>query len=106
MPARREQGTTTQRGYGHDHQVARKRLLPKFLNTPCPCECGCGVLMVKSSMMDFDHPIPLTVDPEARASRFLCRKCNRGHRSQEAKRVRSGAETPLVGVLGATTVGW
>lgn len=63
-------------------------------------------MMAKSSMMDFDHPIPLTVDPTAKASRFICRKCNRGHRAAAARNVKRGIDTPTSGALGATTVGW
>lgn len=90
MPRPDGSPTTTERGLGYRHQAARKRLLPRFVGTPCP---GCGVTLTPMNM-DFDHELPRAQGGTV-ATRFLCRRCNRS-RGQALGRARTRARRRVV----------
>jgi hypothetical protein len=48
----RQRGTTTQRGYGTDHQKLRAMLLPHAIGQPCP---RCGQPMLEGQALDLGH---------------------------------------------------
>lgn len=48
----RARGTTTQRGYGHEHAKLRAMLLPHAIGTPCP---RCGQVMTEDQALDLGH---------------------------------------------------
>jgi hypothetical protein len=66
--------TTTQRGYGWQHQQRRAALLPVALGTPCPI---CGRVMLAGQALDLHHPIRLVDDPTSIATQIVHAKCNR-----------------------------
>jgi hypothetical protein len=70
-------GSTTQRGYGHEHQALRRQLLPYAYGTPCP---RCDQVMRHGQDLDLGHS-----DPAARwrgepGDRIEHADCNRGKR--------------------------
>jgi 5-methylcytosine-specific restriction endonuclease McrA len=67
-------GNTTERGYGHQHQQRRARLLAALVDgTLCPY---CGEPMHSTDELDADHSVPLVHGGQA-ADRLAHRKCNR-----------------------------
>jgi hypothetical protein len=44
--------STTDRGYGHQHQQVRKALLPQAYGTPC---VRCGYTMLPGQVLHLDH---------------------------------------------------
>lgn len=83
--------TTTQRGYGWDHQRARAQALDDLQpETPCPY---CVLPMVKGMALDYDHYPPLALGPGVpRVRRLTHAECNRraGQAlAQQRKRARS-----------------
>ena len=44
--------STTDRGYGYDHQRTRKALLPQAYGTPC---VRCGYTMERGQVLHLDH---------------------------------------------------
>lgn len=67
-------GNTTERGYGHQHQQRRKRLLAAHIDgTPCPY---CGEPMLRTDELDADHSTPLTLGGSV-ADRLAHSRCNR-----------------------------
>ena len=100
MPRTRDRRTTTQRGLGADHQRQRAALLPLFVGTPCPCRgCPrhrgpCGTVLTARNM-DFDHATPRVLGG-ARATRFLCRRCNRSRGAALGNRLRAVGRARLV----------
>lgn len=87
--------TTADRGYGAAHQRRARAAKLRAVGTPCPV---CGGLMTSVALMDYDHEIPLVLDPTGQASRVTCRKCNRraGQRLGQARRRRRAALIRLV----------
>ena len=67
-------GTTTQRGYGTQHQRTRAALLPAAIGTPCP---RCGQPMLSHQALDLGHSTPLAQDPSSRGDRIEHAGCNR-----------------------------
>jgi hypothetical protein len=67
--------TTTERGYGHDHQQRRAVLLPTAYGMPCPL---CGKTMFASQQLDLHHPVRLADDPTSTATQIVHSTCNRG----------------------------
>ena len=47
-----EKKSTTQRGYGHQHQKLRKKMLPYAIGTNCH---RCGLIMLDPKDMHLDH---------------------------------------------------
>lgn len=45
-------GSSTQRGYGYQHQLLRRALLPYAYGRPCP---RCGDIMQPGQRLDLDH---------------------------------------------------
>jgi hypothetical protein len=69
--------TTTERGYGWQHQQRRKALLATAIGTPCPL---CGDVMLTYQALDLDHSVRLVDDPAAIGDRIVHARCNRrGH---------------------------
>jgi hypothetical protein len=61
--------------YGSEHQKRRQELLPLAYGTPCPI---CGDLMGRDQLLDLDHSIPLSIDPNQQAGdRITHAACNR-----------------------------
>jgi len=67
-------GTTTQRGYGHEHQRTRSLLLPFAIGQPCP---RCGETMLEHEPLDLDHSTPLAEDRGSVGDRIVHASCNR-----------------------------
>jgi len=62
--------TTTQRGYGPEHQAARRALA---LTLPMPCAYGCGTMLVHGDDWVAAH----VVDGDPSSARVVsCRRCN------------------------------
>ena len=51
-PRRRQQASTTARGYGAEHQKLRATLLPRAYGQPCP---RCGRPMLEGQDLDLGH---------------------------------------------------
>lgn len=66
--------TTTQRGYGTQHQKTRKRLLPLAIGKLCPM---CGKPMLRGQFLDLDHSVPLVFGRRSSGDRIVHRRCNR-----------------------------
>jgi 5-methylcytosine-specific restriction endonuclease McrA len=75
--------STTERGYGTEHQRRRREMLPSAYGTPCPL---CGEVMLEDQSLDLDHIVPLSVDPSSTASRISHSTCNRSRGSQTRTR--------------------
>lgn len=84
MPKR---GTTTERGYGSDHQQLREQLLPGAYGQPCP---KCGELMHEWQPLDLGH-----TDDRAGYTGMEHASCNRGHGAAMGNR-RRGERRPRV----------
>ncbi|MGH8867088.1 MAG: hypothetical protein ACRDYU_03720 [Actinomycetes bacterium] len=68
--------TTTERGYGWDHQRQRQAALAELGVTgvaPCPI---CGEAMTLDMHLDYDHVIPLALGGRG-PKRLTHRSCNR-----------------------------
>ena len=72
----RRRMTTTQRGYGHQHQQRRAQLLPLAYGKPCAI---CGQRMRADQKLDLDHTI--SVMHGGIGDRIVHSRCNRGRRS-------------------------
>lgn len=68
-----ERGSTSERGYGTQHQRDRRRLLPAAYGELCPF---CDEVMVEGQELDFDHSTPVA-HGGVRADRFAHADCNR-----------------------------
>lgn len=68
-------GSSAKRGYGYEHRLRRRALLPLSWGTPCGF---CGELMVEGQRLDLDHSVPLRDDPSAVGDRMVHSACNRG----------------------------
>ncbi|WP_312802226.1 AAA family ATPase [Corynebacterium variabile] len=83
--------TTTERGYGHTHQIDRRRLLTNHTDgTPCD---WCGQPMYREPKQNFDnapleadHAESLKLHGPSRANRLRHRRCNRQAREGGATR--------------------
>lgn len=78
--------TTTERGYGWEHQQARAKALARLLDgTPCPFP-SCGKPMTRDMRLDYDHYPPLALGGGPR--RLTHARCNRqaGQRLGVARR--------------------
>ncbi len=66
----RRRGTTASRGYGYDHQAARRVLVSML---PLPCAYGCGTVLREAAGMVAAH----RVDGDSSAGWVAsCRSCN------------------------------
>jgi hypothetical protein len=65
--------TTTQRGYGHQHQQRRAALLPHAIGTPCPI---CGKTMHPYQPLALDHSTRLVDNPSSVGDRIVHAHCN------------------------------
>lgn len=70
----RKQMTTTERGYGSQHQRLRRAMLHDAIGLLCPL---CGSLMLAGEALDLDHVVPLSVDASSRDVRVVHASCNR-----------------------------
>jgi hypothetical protein len=66
--------TTTQRGYGWQHQQRRKALLATAIGTRCAL---CGDVMLAHQALDLDHSVRLVDDATAIGDRIVHASCNR-----------------------------
>jgi len=69
--------TTTQRGYGWQHQQRRAALLPLAIGTRCAL---CGKVMLAHEALDLHHPTRLVDDPASIGTQIVHAKCNRAHK--------------------------
>lgn len=67
--------TTTERGYGWQHQKRRAALLPLAVGKRCML---CGKVMLAHQALDLHHPVPLVDDPPSTGTVIVHAKCNRG----------------------------
>lgn len=68
--------TTTQRGYGWNHQVARKAAL-RALSQGAPCPF-CALGMYRDQELDYDHVVPLSMGGNPHGPKRLSHSsCNR-----------------------------
>jgi hypothetical protein len=67
--------TTTQRGYGWQHQQLRASLLATAIGQPCP---RCHRTMLPGQRLDLDHTTRLIDNPNSRGDRITHASCNRG----------------------------
>ncbi len=68
--------TTTERGYGWEHQQARAKALRRLVpGTPCPFP-ACGQPMTKDMTLDYDHYPPLALGGGG-TRRLTHARCNR-----------------------------
>ncbi len=78
------QRTTTQRGYGTEHQRIAQALKRAAIGTECPGPAdgprspNCVGIMRSVRDMDADHGRPLSKGG-TRADRVCCKACNRSH---------------------------
>ena len=72
-PTRKDM-TTSQRGYGREHQERRRMLIANAVGLPCAL---CGSLMLHGEALDLDHSVPLSVDPSSKGDRVVHASCNR-----------------------------
>lgn len=77
-------GTTTQRGYGAEHQERRRALLPSSWYTACP---RCDVVMLPSERLELDHSTPLYVDAGGVGDRIVHARCNPRGQHEDARRI-------------------
>jgi hypothetical protein len=70
--------TTSQRGYGWQHQQRRKALLATAVCTRCPL---CRQVMLAQHALDLDHSMRLVDDPSAIGDRIVHATCNRRGRA-------------------------
>jgi hypothetical protein len=66
--------TTTQRGYGWQHQQRRAAVLPLAVGTPCPL---CGEVMLAHQALDLHHAVRLVDDPTSIGTQIVHATCNR-----------------------------
>ena len=72
---RRARGTTTEQGYGWEHQQIKARLLrttPR--DTTCP---RCPLPLFNGEPIDLDHSDTLAANPQSQADRLCHARCNR-----------------------------
>lgn len=87
--------TTTQRGYGWEHQKARAAALQALAQTgtaPCPY---CQQPMTPGMTLDYDHYPPLALGAGPRIRRLTHASCNR-RAGQRLAIQRRQQPTPLV----------
>lgn len=75
-----QRGTTTQRGYGWEHQQARAQALATLQDgTPCPFpRCGRPMTQAMARHLDYDHYPPLAQGGQPNGPRRLSHAhCNR-----------------------------
>jgi hypothetical protein len=100
----RPKPTTTERGYGYDHQRRRQALLPAALGQPCPGPAfgprspRCTGLMLNPKHMDLDHTTPKALGGR-QGDRIVCSPCNRGSGARLGNAIRRAtrraAPTPI-----------
>lgn len=85
-------GTTTQRGYGHDHQAERERRLAAYKpGDPC---AHCGQPMAYSPPMARQYiDLPHTDDRGGYLPGLAHRHCNRADGARRGNRLRQQART-------------
>jgi 5-methylcytosine-specific restriction endonuclease McrA len=66
-------GTTSERGYGGDHQRRRDILLPAAYGALCPL---CGEVMLPGQALALDHTVPLAEDRSSVGDRIVHASCN------------------------------
>ena len=66
--------TTTERGYGVEHQKRRALLLPAAIGTACPL---CFEAMLADQALDLDHSVALVDDASSLGDRIVHARCNR-----------------------------
>jgi hypothetical protein len=76
--ADRRSASTTQRGYGWQHQQRRAALLPHAVGTRCSL---CGQMMLARQALDLHHPIRLVDDPTSVGTQIVHARCNRRGRA-------------------------
>ena len=69
--------TTSERGYGWQHQQQRARLLPAAVGTRCPL---CGEVMRDDEALDLHHPVRLVDDPTSVGTTIVHARCNRARK--------------------------
>lgn len=71
-----QRGTPAQRGYDarHRREAVKAKAQAVRERQPCPM---CGEPMIEAGLLDYDHEKPRSLEPESRANRVLCRRCNR-----------------------------
>jgi hypothetical protein len=84
-------GTTTQRGYGTEHQALRRALIVNAIGQLCP---RCGEPMLEWQALDLGH-----TDDRSGYNGIEHAKCNRaaGGRKGQAGRSRSATDETFVG---------
>jgi 5-methylcytosine-specific restriction endonuclease McrA len=83
--------TTTQRGLGWAHQVARRRLLLAAYGQPCPI---CGRVMRPDQALDLDHTIPRVLGGSRGPLRIAHASCNRRSGAVLRNRLARERKTP------------
>lgn len=79
--------TTTQRGYGAEHQTARRHALDNHTDGD---PCGfCGQPMYRAQRLDLDHTTPLALGGDG-PRRLTHAKCNRAAGARIGNRRRVG----------------
>jgi hypothetical protein len=71
----RRSASTSQRGYGWQHQQRRAAMLPVALGTRCSL---CGRVMLSGQALDLHHPLRLVDDPTSVGTQIVHARCNRG----------------------------
>lgn len=72
--AEQQRGTTTERGYGHQHQQRRTELAPLAIGQLCPY---CHRPMRPGQALDLDHSTTRALDPSSVGDRMAHATCNR-----------------------------
>lgn len=83
-------GGTTARGYGHDHQRMRARLL-RDMSDGDPC-CRCGEPMYREQDLDADHYSQPRAFGGELPDALAHRSCNRSHGASMGNRMRKNPE--------------
>jgi hypothetical protein len=69
----RRSASTTQRGYGWDHQQRRKALLATAIGTRCSL---CEKVMLAYQALDLHHPSRLVDEPTSVGTQIMHATCN------------------------------
>lgn len=71
--AERARGSSTERGYGHEHRTRAQELRRRFTGTPCSV---CGCTLQRWQKLEAGHSTPLRVDPTSVADILVHADCN------------------------------